>query len=364
MIRAYAFLVAVLSLALGGVASADVIPPGSYQSSCRDFYADGTTLSATCRTRYGDWNYTTLRNYNDCEGDIANVNGRLTCREDTSDDDDDDGWVPRGSYRETCRRARVSEGTLTAECVDRNGNWRYAELVNFRACQGDIANQNGRLVCRDDDDDGDDDGWVPNGSYRDTCRRARILDGTLTAECRDATGRYRYTELPNFRSCRGDIANVNGILRCRFDEDYELPSGPWRQSCRNARINGSVLRAQCRDASGFWRDTSLDLRQCDRNVWNQNGRLACGPGGGGYGRITLYKHTNYGGKSRTFATDVPDLNPYAFGNQASSAVVQGGVWQLCDRPNFRGYCVIIDRSNANLWTLGFNDRTESVRRIR
>jgi hypothetical protein len=45
-------------------------------------------------------------------------------------------------------------------------------------------------------------------------------------------------------------------------------------------------------------------------------------------------------------------------------VVQGGVWQLCDRPNYRGFCVVIDRSVGNLWTLGFNDRTESVRRIR
>jgi hypothetical protein len=58
------------------------------------------------------------------------------------------------------------------------------------------------------------------------------------------------------------------------------------------------------------------------------------------------------------------LNASAFGNQASSVVVQGGVWQVCDRPNYRGFCVVLDRSIANLWVLGFNDRAVSVRRIR
>jgi hypothetical protein len=100
---------------------------------------------------------------------------------------------------------------------------------------------------------------------------------------------------------------------------------------------------------------------------NENGSLACGRGNGGdggYGRITLYRHTNYAGTSRAFSGDVPDLNNYGFGNLTSSVVVQGGVWQLCDRPNYRGYCVVLDRSQSNLWAVGFNDRAESVRRMR
>ena len=281
-------------------ADAAPAPPGSYRQSCQDIYADGEVLAATCRKNNGSWNYSTLSNYRDCEGDIANRNGRLECVRD-DDDDDDGGWVPRGRYRETCRRVRVEDGTLTAECVDRNGRWRYTELQNFRSCRGDIANVNGWLRCRRHDDDDDDD-------------------------------------------------------------DHDLPGGSWSQSCRNARIYGSVLYAQCRDRLNFWRETSLDLRNCDGEVRNNNGRLVCGFGG--YGRITLYKHANFGGRSRTYDGDVPDLNLQAFGNLASSVVVQGGVWQLCDRPNYRGYCIVIDRTQANLWVFGFNDRTESVRRIR
>src|SRR6185295_7485527 len=80
------------------IASADVIPPGSYQDSCRDFYTDGTTLSATCRTRLGRDRFTVLRNYHDCRGDIANVDGHLTCVQEDREDD-----PPRGSYRGSCR---------------------------------------------------------------------------------------------------------------------------------------------------------------------------------------------------------------------------------------------------------------------
>ena len=289
-------------LSFGGAAYADVIPRGSYQQSCSDFYTDGTTLSATCQRRYGDDNFTTLRNYNDCEGDIANVDGRLKCVDDQNDNHDGD-WLPRGSYRDTCRNADVEGNTLEAECRDQNGRWRYTELQSFRSCRGDIANFNGMLRCRRDDDDDHDGGT-------------------------------------------------------------NLPGGNWRLSCRNARVYGNVFYAQCRDLGGHWQDSSLDLRQCDGDVSNWRGRLTCAQQGGGYGRIVLYKHPNFAGKSRMYTTDVPDLNPYAFGNQASSVVIQGGVWQLCDKPNYRGFCIVLDRTVANLFVYGFNDRAESIRRVR
>lgn len=286
------------AVSLCGPASADVIPPGSYQRTCSDFYSDGTTLSATCRTRFGQRNFTTLRDYHNCDGDIANVSGRLRCVQN----DDDDDWVPRGSYRDTCRRERVEDNTLTAECVDRTGRWRYTELQNYRSCTGDIYNANGILGCRrtDDDDDGD---------------------------------------------------------------DYDLPRGNWRTSCSNHRIYGFVLYAHCRDRSGNWRETSIDLNRCRGDVSNVNGRLVCGAQET-FGRITLYVRRNFLGGARTFTGDVPDLNAYGFGNLVSSLIVQGGFWELCDRPNYRGHCIVVSRSQATLYAHGFNDRAESLRRIR
>lgn len=288
-------------------------------------------------------------------------------------------YAPPGSYHRTCTDIRVDWNVLSASCRTRNGDWNFTTLRDYRNCEGDIANINGRLQCswRDDDDDNDGDDWLPRGSYRDSCRNAEVTGGTLAAECRDRYGRYRYTELDNFRSCRGDIANVDGMLRCRRDDDddsgddddddggYGLPGGNWRASCRDYRVYGTILYASCRDGYGSWRQTSLDLGTCRSNVSNVNGRLVCGSGGGGgYGRVTLFQDTNFVGRSRVSTADIPDLNLSGFGNRTSSVVVQGGVWQLCDRPNYRGYCVIIDRSQPNLWAYGFNDRAESVRRVR
>jgi hypothetical protein len=299
----YALMIGALIAMMCGTAQAAPVPPGSYLQTCRDITATYDVLAATCRLRNGNWNYTTLSDYRDCDGDIVNTNGRLACARDDYQDDD---WLPRGSYQETCRRERVEDDTLTAECVDRNARWRYTELQDFRSCRGDIRNVNGMLQCRRGSDDGDDDD---------------ADDGT-----------------------------------------YDLPDGNWRASCRRPRIYGSVLYAECRDRTQAWRETSIDLEQCDNDVENRGGRLVCSLSG--TARITLYRHPNYSGTSRTYVAEVADLNPFAFGNQASSVVVQGGTWQLCDRPNYRGFCVVIDRSVANLWSLGFNDRTESVRRIR
>ena len=269
--------------------------------------------------------------------------------------------IPQGSYRATCQDVRAGSNTLTATCQTRRGVWSFTTLGDYRDCQGDIANVDGRLTCMGDWDDGDD--WLPHGSYRESCRDEAVERGTLTAECRDRNGRWRYTELANVRSCRGDIFNADGILRCRRgSSDADLPDGSWRTSCRNARVYGFELYAECRDRRGAWPETSIDLRDCDDEIANENGRLVCA--GDGFSQITLYKHTNFTGASRMFSTDIPDLGSYGFANLASSVEVEGGVWQLCDRPNYRGYCIVVDRAQANLWAFGFNDRTESVRRVR
>ncbi len=259
-----ALSVAVISGALsliGGTASADPSPGGSYRATCNGINAERGTLSATCRTRDGRWNDTELDRYRDCSGDIANIDGQLRC---SRGEDDGDRWG------------------------------------------GDRGHG-------DDGDRGDDHGggWTPRGSYHETCRNEGASHGTLRAECRDRSGRWRYSELENFRSCDGDIYNDSGILRCRHGDD---------------------------DRSG------------DR----------------GYGRaqITLYKDSDYRGSSRTFDSDVPDLNSYGFGNAASSANVRGGAWQLCSRPYYRGRCVTIDRNVRNFDGTGLNDEIESLRPLR
>ncbi|HEY0107512.1 MAG TPA: CVNH domain-containing protein [Rhizomicrobium sp.] len=54
-------------------------PRGSYQRSCRHIRMDGYTLRATCQRRDGGWRWTSLDDAYDCDGRIANFDGRLVC---------------------------------------------------------------------------------------------------------------------------------------------------------------------------------------------------------------------------------------------------------------------------------------------
>lgn len=80
--------------------------------------------------------------------------------------------------------------------------------------------------------------------------------------------------------------------------------------------------------------------------------------------ITLHEKPNFEGRRCVFDGDIPDLSAYGFGKIASSVQLRGGIWQLCDKPNYRGYCIELDRSQSNFNLFGFDNRAESVRRIR
>ena len=53
-------------------------PPGSYQQSCQNIKATQDKLYANCRNHNGQWVNTTMK-YENCNKDIANSNGKLTC---------------------------------------------------------------------------------------------------------------------------------------------------------------------------------------------------------------------------------------------------------------------------------------------
>lgn len=55
------------------------LPYGSYQMTCVNCTASGSTLSCQCRDLQNRYRHTRLNNYHWCHGDIANLNGRLSC---------------------------------------------------------------------------------------------------------------------------------------------------------------------------------------------------------------------------------------------------------------------------------------------
>lgn len=55
-----------------------VLPPGSWQRTCTDARMNGTTLTASCRTRDGRMMRSQI-DIRGCRGDLSNLNGWLTC---------------------------------------------------------------------------------------------------------------------------------------------------------------------------------------------------------------------------------------------------------------------------------------------
>ncbi len=115
-------------------------PPGSYKETCNDIRVFGDILSARCQTSDGKWRNSRL-DFRHCYNEITNQNGRLTCgrRHHHS-------YLPRGSYKETCRNLSMQGDVLQANCQRRNGQWRFKSL-DVSNCYGNVVNDNGRLEC-------------------------------------------------------------------------------------------------------------------------------------------------------------------------------------------------------------------------
>lgn len=132
-------------------ASAEPVPPGSYLQSCRDVRVVAGWLKAECQDRRGRWvEATTVPSWCAKGNDIANEDGRLTCKASSNPSSPGLGErPPQGSYMATCRDVRMVAGWLKATCQDRNGRWVDATTTPSWCSSGrDIANVDGRLTCR------------------------------------------------------------------------------------------------------------------------------------------------------------------------------------------------------------------------
>jgi hypothetical protein len=245
--------------------SAQGLPSGSYQQTCRNIGVSGSRLHATCQDGNGNWQTTELSDYQRCSSEIVNTNGTLQCNttagynnggyrqggrnRDDNDRDRGRGYGqnggPSGSYVQTCRDIRTRGNTLEADCQTGNGQWNRTSLRNYNSCNGGVVNDGGTLRCssdvggynnggyhngnRDRDRDRDEDrdrgqggynqggyyqNGVPGGSYTQTCQDIRISGSTLKANCQKGNGHYKQSTLRNFNQC-SDISNENGNLHCR-----------------------------------------------------------------------------------------------------------------------------------------------------
>ena len=108
-------------------------------------------LSAECTAGNGAWIASTI-DPNGCRnGDIANMNGRLTCVAGNNGNyygGNTYGGLPAGSYQQSCTNTTVRGRTLTATCSAANGA-RITSSLDVSRCRpgSDVSNIDGRLEC-------------------------------------------------------------------------------------------------------------------------------------------------------------------------------------------------------------------------
>lgn len=81
-------------------------------------------------------------------------------------------------------------------------------------------------------------------------------------------------------------------------------------------------------------------------------------------QITLYEHENFAGRSITTRETAADFRDVGFNDRASSVVVEGGPWEVCEDVRFHGRCMIL-RPGAyrSLADMAMNDRLSSARPV-
>jgi hypothetical protein len=79
-------------------------------------------------------------------------------------------------------------------------------------------------------------------------------------------------------------------------------------------------------------------------------------------QIQLFEHDNYGGASIELYDYTPDFASNGMNDRASSVIVRGSSWQLCEHANFGGRCVTLTPgSYPSLGSMGMNDVASSAR---
>lgn len=109
-------------------------------------------------------------------------------------------------------------------------------------------------------------------------------------------------------------------------------------------------------------DRISSVRVVPRNARIDNRRYAPAPV---IAQVTLYEHDNFNGQFFTTDKIVENFQRYGFNDRASSAVVVGAPWEVCEDARFDGRCVVLRPGRyPSLGAMGLNDRISSVRTVR
>lgn len=145
-------------------------------------------------------------------------------------------------------------------------------------------------------------------------------------------------------------------------------SGERWEVCQDVRYNGRcvVLRPgqYASLAAMGLNDRISSSRAVSNSARIDDDRYAPMPRPMQVSQVVFYEHEGFQGGSLTSESSVADFRQSGFNNRASSAVVRGERWEVCDQAGYYGRCVVLRPGQyASLASMGLNDSVSSVRAV-
>jgi uncharacterized protein YcfJ len=140
--------------------------------------------------------------------------------------------------------------------------------------------------------------------------------------------------------------------------------------CEDARFGGRCVilrpgRYGSLSAMGL-NDRISSVRAVSRSAQFDDSRYAPAPVAVNNAPAQVIFYENEGFQGRSFATEkqVSNFQRTGLNNRASSVVVMGDRWEVCENPQFKGRCVVLRPGRySSLSAMGLNDRVSSVRAV-
>ena len=204
-------------------------------------------------------------------------------------------------------------------------------------------------------------------------RNAMVVAGLAIAA--QASAQVTFFERPGFEGQSFTTERrVNDFERYGFNDrasSVEVLGDRW-EVCDRARMRGKCMvlrpgRYSSLAAMGL-NDRISSAQALSRNVRIANSRYAPLPvvirDGDRNTEITFFENEGFSGRSFTTEDQVSNFARHGFNDRASSVVVPGGRWEVCQDARFDGRCVVLRPGRyPSLSAMGLNDRVSSVRPI-
>ena len=151
----------------------------------------------------------------------------------------------------------------------------------------------------------------------------------------------------------------------------DVLSGQW-EVCESDRFGGKCMvlregRYPSLAAMGL-NDRVSSVRPVNSNAQIDDSRYApaagLAPGVGGAPLITFFEDEGFRGRSFNTGRQVGNMERFGFDDRASSVVVIGDRWEVCESSQFRGKCTVLRQGRyPSLAAMGLDDSVSSVRLV-